>query len=47
MKILREKICRKCDFYKEDEEDSELECYAYKTIKRLLEEKKINLEDIY
>ncbi len=46
MKILREKICKKCDFYKEDEEDAGLECYAYKTIKRLLKEGRINLEDL-
>jgi len=43
-KKLREKICRKCDFYKEDEE--ELECYAFKLNKKLIEEGKLRIEDI-
>lgn len=41
--ILREKICKKCEFYKEGEK---LECYAYKLNKRLLEEGKINIDEI-
>lgn len=41
--ILREKICRKCDFYKEGEK---LECYAYKLNKKLLKEGKISLDEI-
>ncbi len=43
--VLKRHICRKCDFYKEGE-DEELECYAYKLSKRLLEEGKIKLEDL-
>jgi len=43
-KKLREKICRKCEFYKGDEE--ELECYAFKLNKKLLKEGKIKIEDL-
>ncbi len=41
---LRERICKKCDFYKEDEE--ELECYAFKVSKKLIEEGKLNLGEL-
>ena len=42
--ILREKVCLRCDFYKEDEDD--LECFAYKEVKRLLLEGKITPDDL-
>ena len=37
-------ICKHCDFYKESEKD--LECGAYKILKRLLEKKTITPEEI-
>ena len=37
-------ICKHCDFYKESEKD--LECGAYKILKRLLEKKIIAPEEI-
>jgi hypothetical protein len=37
-------ICKHCDFYKESEKD--LECGAYKILKRLLEKKIITPEEI-
>lgn len=40
---LRKAICSKCEFYKEGEE---LECYAYKINKRLIEKGKIRLADL-
>ncbi|MFQ5814892.1 MAG: hypothetical protein ACE5G7_00145 [Candidatus Hydrothermarchaeaceae archaeon] len=40
---LRKAICSKCEFYKEDEE---LECYAFKLNKKLIEEGKIRLDDL-
>lgn len=40
---LRERICRKCDFYKEDDE---LECYAFKLSKKLVEEGKLTLDEL-
>lgn len=40
---LRERICKKCDFYKEGEV---LECYAYKVSKKLVEEGKVDLEEL-
>lgn len=41
---LRERICKKCDFYKEDEED--LECYAFKLSKKLIEDGKLTLGEL-
>jgi hypothetical protein len=41
---LTELICKRCDFYKESEKD--LECGAYKILKRLLEKKIITPEGI-
>jgi hypothetical protein len=41
---LRERICRKCDFYKEDEE--ELECHAFKVSKKLVKEGKLGLDEL-
>jgi RNase P subunit RPR2 len=40
---LRERICKKCDFYKEGEI---LECHAFKVSKKLVEEGKVDLEDL-
>jgi hypothetical protein len=37
-------ICKHCDFYKESEKD--LECGAYRILKRLLEKKIITPEEI-
>ena len=37
-------ICKYCDFYKESEKD--LECGAYKILKRLLEKKTITPKEI-
>jgi hypothetical protein len=37
-------ICKHCDFYKETEKD--LECGAYRILKRLLEKKIITPEEI-
>ena len=37
-------ICKHCDFYKESEKD--LECEAYKILKRLLEKKILTPEEI-
>ena len=37
-------ICKHCDFYKESEKD--LECGAYKILKRLLEKKFITPQEI-
>jgi hypothetical protein len=37
-------ICKHCDFYKESEKD--LECGAYKILKRLLEKKITTPEEI-
>ncbi len=37
-------ICKHCDFYKESEKD--LECGAYKILKRLLERKRITPQEI-
>lgn len=42
-KLLRDVICRKCDFYKEGEE---LECYAFKLSKKLLREGKITIDEL-
>ncbi len=41
---LTELICKHCDFYKESEKD--LECGAYKILKRLLENKVLTPEEI-
>lgn len=41
---LRRVICSKCEFYKEGEE--ELECYAFKLNKKLIEAGKIRLDDL-
>jgi hypothetical protein len=41
---LTDLICKHCDFYKESEKD--LECGAYKILKRLLEKKIITSEEI-
>lgn len=40
---LRERICKKCEFYEEGEA---LECGAFKISKKLVKEGKINLEDL-
>jgi predicted HTH domain antitoxin len=40
---LRKRICRKCDFYKEDET---LECYAFKLSKKLIKEGKLRLDEL-
>ncbi len=37
-------ICKHCDFYKESEKD--LECGAYKILKRLLERERITPREI-
>jgi len=37
-------ICKHCDFYKESDKD--LECGAYKILKRLLEKKILTPEEI-
>jgi len=37
-------ICKRCDFYKESDKD--LECGAYKILKRLLEKKILTREEI-
>ncbi len=37
-------ICKQCDFFKESDKD--LECGAYKILKRLLEKKIITPEEI-
>jgi hypothetical protein len=37
-------ICKNCDFYKESDKD--LECGAFKILKRLLEKKTITPEEI-
>lgn len=41
---LTDLICKHCDFYKESEKD--LECGAYKILKRLLEKKILTPEEI-
>ena len=41
---LADLICKHCDFYKESEKD--LECEAYKILKRLLEKKILTPEEI-
>ncbi len=41
---LTDLICRHCNFYKESEKD--LECGAYKILKRLLEKKILTPEEI-
>jgi|GEM_PF-3044542 hypothetical protein len=43
-KILVEKICKKCEFYSDD--DVDLECYAFKLSRKMVEEGKINLDDL-
>jgi len=43
-KLLIEKICKKCEFYSEDDED--LECYAFKLAKKLVEEKKLSPDEL-
>jgi hypothetical protein len=40
---LRNRICSKCDFYKEGEK---LECGAFKIAKKLVQEGKISLDDL-
>ncbi len=40
---IRARVCRRCDFYKEDET---LECAAFKTAKRLVEQGKVSLDEI-
>ncbi len=40
---LRQKICTKCDFYKEGEK---LQCNAFKVNKKLIEEGKITLDEL-
>ncbi len=40
---LRERICKKCDFYKEGEI---LECHAFKVSKKLVKEGKLDLEEL-
>lgn len=40
---IRERVCRRCDFYKEGET---LECAAFKTAKRLVEQGKVTLDEI-
>ncbi len=40
---LRQKICVKCDFYKEGEK---LQCNAFKVNKKLIEEGKITLDEL-
>lgn len=40
---LRERICRKCDFYKEGEV---LECHAFKVSKKLIKEGKLRLDEL-
>ncbi len=40
---LRTRVCTKCDFYKEGDK---LECAAFKEAKRLVEQKKITLDDL-
>jgi hypothetical protein len=42
--LLTDLICKHCDFYKESEKD--LECGAYKILKRLLEKKILTPEEI-
>jgi hypothetical protein len=41
---LTDLICKHCDFYKESDKD--LECGAYKILKRLLEKKILTPEEI-
>lgn len=41
---LRERICKKCDFYKDDEK--ELECHAFKVSKKLIKEGKVRLDEL-
>jgi len=41
---LADLICKHCDFYKESDKD--LECGAYKILKRLLEKKILTPEEI-
>jgi hypothetical protein len=41
---LTDLICKRCDFYKESDKD--LECGAYKILKRLLEKKILTPEEI-
>lgn len=43
-KELVDRICRKCEFYSEDEED--LECQAFKVSRELVEKGKITLDDL-
>ena len=40
---LRDRICKKCEFYKEGEV---LECHAFKVSRRLVKEGKVNLDDL-
>jgi len=40
---LRDRICRKCEFYKEGER---LECQAFKVSKRLVEEGRISIDEL-
>ncbi len=47
-KQLINRVCHKCNFYKEDQEywEKEYECAAYKFIRQLVEEKLITLDQI-
>ncbi len=40
---LRDRICKKCEFYNEGEK---LECHAFKVSKKLVKEGKVNLDDL-
>ncbi|GCC10180.1 hypothetical protein IPdc08_00203 [archaeon] len=40
---VRTRVCTKCDFYKEEEK---LECAAFKEARKLVEQKKITLDDL-
>ena len=41
-------VCHKCNFYGEDQEywEKEYECAAYKFIRQMVKEKKINIDQI-
>ena len=43
-KVLVEKVCKKCEFYSESDEN--LECYAFKLTKRLVEKGKLNPDEL-
>lgn len=40
---LRDRICKKCDFYKEGEK---LECHAFKVSRKLVKEGRVNLDEL-